>query len=81
MNVDKEPLNERGNPNKAYQDELQNKGNETADTPEESVARDRAKVDKAQTGYGQKMDGGNPDELDDDGDLSDEIRRETLENK
>jgi hypothetical protein len=80
MNISNDPLKEAGNPEKAYHDELASKGNSFTDTPSESDARDAAKIEKAQTGQSQKMDGGNPDEFDD-GDLAEEIRRETLENK
>lgn len=80
MNIDKDPLEEKGNPGKAYREELANKGSTFSDTPAESEARDSAKIEKGQTGQSQKIDGGNPDEFDD-GDLAEEIRRETLENK
>ncbi len=79
MNTD-DALNEKGNPDKAYRDELENKGSTYADTPSESDARDRAKIEKAQTGESQKLDGSDPDEFDDD-DIAEEIRRETLEKK
>ncbi|MDB5205753.1 MAG: hypothetical protein JWR72_828 [Flavisolibacter sp.] len=80
MNTTNDPQKDIGNPDKAYRDELANKGNAFTDTPSESDARDRAKIEKAQTGETQKMDGGDPDEFDD-GELGEEIRRETLENK
>jgi hypothetical protein len=80
MNSSRDQLKERGDPEKAYRDELVNQGNAFTDTPSESDARDNAKIEKAQTGQSQKMDGSNPDEFDDD-DLAEEIRRETLENK
>lgn len=76
----KDALKESGNPNKVYREEIENKGSTFTDTPAESDARDAAKIEKAQTGQSQKMDGIDPDELDD-GNLADEIRRETLENK
>jgi hypothetical protein len=76
----KDLLKERGDPNKVYGEELENKGSTFTDTPAESDARDAAKIEKAQTGQSQKMDGIDPDEFDD-GNLADEIRRETLENK
>jgi hypothetical protein len=80
MDTKKDPLNERGDPGKAYREELDNKGSTFTDTPAESDARDAAKIEKAQTGQSQKMDTINPDEFDD-GNLAEEIRRETLENK
>lgn len=80
MNSNNDPLDERGNPGKAYREEMENKGNSFTDTPSESDARDRAKIEKAQSGLSQKMDGSDPDEFDD-GNLSEEIRRETVEKK
>ncbi len=80
MNKPTDPLNQRGNPGEAYRDELENKGSTFKDTPAESDARDAAKLEKAETGYGQKMDGGQPFDGDDD-QIAEEIRRETLEKK
>lgn len=80
MNISKDPLTETGNPEKAYRNELENKGSTFTDTPAESDARDDAKIEKAKTGQSQKMDGSDPDEFDDE-ELAEEIRRETLENK
>lgn len=74
-----EPDRKTGNPDKAYRDELANKGSTFTDTPSEADARDKAKVEKALSGDSQKMDSVHPDELLDDDD--DAIRRETLENK
>ena len=74
-----EPDSKEGNPEKTYNDELAGKGSVFTDTPSESEARDKAKVEKALTGQSQKMDSVHPDELNDD-DI-DEITRETLENK
>lgn len=74
-----EPDSKTGNPEKAYRDELENKGSMVSDTPSESDARDKAKVEKALSGESQKMDSVHPDELLDDDDEA--IRRETLENK
>ncbi|WP_121354261.1 hypothetical protein [Flavisolibacter nicotianae] len=74
-----EPDKREGNPDKAYRDELAGKGSSLTDTPSESDARDRAKMEKARGGQGQKIDGVHPDELQDDDGES--IRRETLENK
>ncbi|NTS43585.1 hypothetical protein HRG84_22085 [Flavisolibacter sp. BT320] len=74
-----EPDRKEGNPEKAYRDELENKGSMLSDSPSESDARDKAKVEKALSGQSQKMDSVHPDELQDDDDEA--IRRETLENK
>ena len=51
---------QKSNPEKAYREELSEKGSTFADTPEESEARDQAKIQKAATGQSQKIDGGNP---------------------
>ena len=74
-----EPDSRTGNPDKAYRDELEGKGNTFSDTPTESDARDKAKVEKAVSGETQKIDSVHPDELRDD--ENDDILRETLENK
>ena len=74
-----EPDNKTGNPDKAYRQELENKGSTFSDTPTEADARDKAKVEKVLAGETQKIDSVHPDELQDDD--VDEIRRETLENK
>lgn len=74
-----EPDRKEGNPDKAYREELANKGSTFTDTPSEADARDKAKVEKALSGESQKMDSVHPDELLDDDDEA--IRRETLENK
>ena len=74
-----EPDSKRGNPDKAFREELENKGSTFTDTPSEADARDKAKVEKALGGQSQKMDSVHPDELKDDN--TDEIRRETLEKK
>lgn len=69
-----------GNPDKVYNEELENKGSTFLDTPAEADARDLAKIQKASTGQSQKIDGSDPYEdggtTDDDG-----TRRETLEKK
>lgn len=75
-----EPDRKVGNPDKAYRDELNNDGSSFTDTPSETDARDKAKVEKVLTGHGQKMDSVAPDELLDD-DSNEAIRRETLDNK
>lgn len=74
-----EPDRKTGNPDKAYREELDNKGSSFADTPSEADARDKAKVEKVISGQTQKIDSVHPDELQDDN--MDEMRRETLENK
>ena len=71
---------ERSNPGKAYRDELENKGSTLNDTPEESDARDQAKIEKASNWPSQKIDGGNP-HADEDTVSDEEIRRETIEKK
>ena len=81
MNIDKDLIRERNNPEKAYRDELENKGSTFTDTPAESDGRDAAKIHKVATGETQKMDGGNPDAHEEDSVSDEEIRRETLEKK
>ena len=81
MNIDKDPIRETNNPEKAYRDELENKGSTFTDTPAESDARDAAKIHKVSKGETQKIDGGNPDADDEDSVSDEEIRRETLEKK
>lgn len=73
-----EPDRHEGNPGKAYREELENKGSSFTDTPSETEARDKAKIEKVLTGQGQKMDTVAPDELNDEA-MNEEIRRETLE--
>ena len=79
--MNKELINETGNPEKAYREELDNRGSTFTDTPAESDARDAAKIHKASTGETQKIDGGNPDADEEDTVSDEEIRRETLEKK
>lgn len=74
-----EPDSRQGNPDKAYHDELAGKGSSFADTPSESDARDKAKVEKVVSGQTQKIDTVHPDELQDDD--NEAMRRETLDNK
>lgn len=69
----------RGDPEKAYRDELQEKGSSFTDTPSETEARDKAKIEKALSGQSQKIDSVDPDELLDDND--DGNLRETIEKK
>ncbi|GAA4747881.1 hypothetical protein GCM10023229_30220 [Flavisolibacter ginsenosidimutans] len=69
-----------GDPNRAYREELNEKGSTFTDTHAESEARDKAKIEKAATGQSQKMDGGNP-HAEEDTVSDEEIRRETLEKK
>lgn len=73
------PDSERGNPEKAYREELQNKGSVFTDTPSEAEARDKAKVEKALSGQSQKIDTVSPDELQDDN--NEEFLRESEEKK
>ena len=54
MNINKNPVRETNNPEKAYRDELENKGSTFTDTPAESDARDAAKIHKVSTGETQK---------------------------
>ena len=80
MEKDKwEPDDKTGNPDKVFAEELKGKGSVLTDTPSESEARDKAKVEKVLSGETQKMDTVHPDELLDDDDEG--ITRETLENK
>lgn len=44
------------NPSKVYREELDRKGGDLLDSEQESKARDRAKIDRVQSGEGQKMD-------------------------
>lgn len=73
-----EPDRKEGNPDKAYNDELAGKGSTFTDTPSETEARDRAKVEKSLSGESQKIDSVHPDDLMDDD--TDEMRREMLDN-
>jgi len=50
-------------PDKVYNDELNNRGNELFDSEAEGNARDMAKIEKANSGSGQKMDSVHPDDL------------------
>lgn len=54
---------DKSNPAKAYNDQLNERGSELFDTPEEVKARDKAKVERAISGRGQKMDSVHPDDL------------------
>ncbi len=74
-----EPDRKEGNPEQAFRDELAEKGSTFTDTPSETEARDKAKVEKALSGESQKIDSVHPDDLNDDD--SDEMLRETLDNK
>lgn len=73
-----EPDRKEGDPGGVFREELRNEGSTFTDTPSESDARDKAKVQKAISGQSQKMDTVHPDELKDD-DMDEQIR-ETLEN-
>ena len=74
-----EPDRKVGNPEETYREELRDEGSPLKDTPTEADARDKAKVQKAIAGQGQKIDTVHPAELQDDD--MDEMTRETLENK
>lgn len=74
-----EPDRKEGDPGGVFREELQNEGSIFTDTPSESDARDKAKVQKTISGQSQKMDTVHPDELEDD-DMDEQIR-ETLQNK
>ena len=80
MGIKKYDPDKIGDPDKAYNQELEHKGSSFLDTPAESDARDRAKIHKVSTGETQKMDGDNP-YIDEDTVSDEEIRRETLEKK
>ena len=76
-----EPDRKGGNPDKAYHDELNDRGSSLSDTPSESEARDKAKIEKVLSGQGQKIDTAAPDELEEDNGSDGSIGRETLEKK
>jgi hypothetical protein len=64
MNTDRQSGDKRKeNPAKAYNEEMNDKGNSFLDTQKESKARDMAKVNKAIDEEGQKMDSVHPDDL------------------
>ncbi len=67
---------ERENPDKVYRDELNHKGSFLNDTPAESMARDKAKIEKSQRSDSQKMDGIHPDELDENTKIDDDLEEE-----
>ena len=50
-------------PSQVYIEERENKGSRFLDNAEQSVARDRAKIDKVLSGESQKMDSVDPEEL------------------
>lgn len=51
---------EQNNPDKAYRDELDQKGSTFTDSPLESSARDQAKIQRTSLPDSQKIDGNNP---------------------
>ena len=55
--------NKYDDPQKAYEQEKRYGGHELGESEEVENARDRAKVEKAVSGSGQKMDGVHPDQL------------------
>lgn len=70
---------ERGNPEKAYSDEMNERNSNAMDTNAESDARDLAKVSKSIEGTNQKMDSVHPDDMQNDED--DNALKETEELK
>lgn len=73
------PERKTGDPEQTYNDELAGKGTTFTDTPSESEARDKAKIDKVLSGETQKIDTVHPDESRNDEDDMNEQIRETLE--
>ena len=65
----------RNNPGKTYDDELKEKGTTFNDSPLESDARDRAKMEKTSSPNSQKIDGNNP-YADEDTTSDEEMNRE-----
>jgi hypothetical protein len=57
------PADKDKTPEETFNDEMNNSGSTFADTEEQSIARDAAKVEKARTGQSQKIDTVHPDEL------------------
>lgn len=70
---------EQNNPEKAYRDEFSQKGSTFTDSPIESDARDKAKMERTSSPYNsQKIDGNNP--FSDEDSVSDEeMNRETYD--
>lgn len=66
---------EQTDPGKAYNDELKEKGSTFTDSPIESDARDKAKIEKTSSPNSQKIDGNNPF-ADEDTQSDEEMNRE-----
>jgi hypothetical protein len=69
---------EQNNPGKSYRDELHEKGSTFGDSPIESEARDKAKIEKTSSTDSQKIDGNNPF-ADEDSVSDEEMNRETYD--
>ena len=69
------PDNKTGNPEKAFREELNDRGSSFSDTNAESDARDKAKIVKSLSGQGQKMDSAHPDDIQE-GSVEEMIERE-----
>lgn len=65
----------QNDPGGTYRDELQEKGSTFGDSPIESAARDRAKIEKTSSPDSQKIDGNNPF-ADEDTQSNEEMNRE-----
>jgi len=64
-------------PEQTYRDEMHDRGHAIFDNEAQGDARDRAKMDKALGGQGQKIDSAHPDDLQpDQNDLNIEKERE-----
>ena len=59
----KQAQNNKTSREKAYSDEMNDRGNEFFDSQEDTKARDRAKIEKSVSGRGQKIDSVHPDDL------------------
>ena len=70
---------EQNNPDKAYRDELKQRGSTFTDSPIESAARDKAKMERTSSpANSQKIDGNNPF-ADEDSVSDEEMNRETYD--
>jgi len=76
---DKKDKLEQNNPDKAYREEFTQKGSTFTDSPVESDARDKAKMERTSSAFNsQKIDGNNP-YSDEDSVSDEEINRETYD--
>jgi hypothetical protein len=76
---DKKDKLEQNNPEKVYRDEFSQKGSTFTDSPIESDARDKAKMERTTSPYNsQKIDGNNP-YADEDSMSDEEMNRETYD--